>query len=202
MNESEWLADNDPRALVAFVRDRTSARKLRLWACACARRIWPLISEEIGRRAVVVAERFAEGLVGEAELRAVADVFYPCGFYNASYSHPAVRAAHCALYLEHVPEAANWAARARKSHERAAEQTAQIALVHHVFGNPFQPAAVLTPLPPSIPALAAALYAGQDCGFALHDALLDAGDVSLAGHFRTPDHPRGCWALDLLLGKE
>jgi hypothetical protein len=39
----------------------------------------------------------------------------------------------------------------------------------------------------------------------LHDALLDAGcnDEAILAHCRTPDgHVRGCWAIDLLLGKE
>lgn len=36
----------------------------------------------------------------------------------------------------------------------------------------------------------------------LHDALLEAGHVGLAEHFRDPEHPKGCWAMDMILGKE
>jgi hypothetical protein len=39
----------------------------------------------------------------------------------------------------------------------------------------------------------------------LADALEDAGcsDAGLLGHLRSPGpHVRGCWALDLVLGKE
>ena len=51
--------------------------------------------------------------------------------------------------------------------------------------------------------LADALYNGQDCGFALHDALLEAGHPDLAEHFpQEQHHPKGCWGVDLLLGKE
>jgi hypothetical protein len=41
-----------------------------------------------------------------------------------------------------------------------------------------------------------------DCTFALHDALLEAGCGELADHFTEPRHPKGCWALDVILGKE
>jgi hypothetical protein len=51
--------------------------------------------------------------------------------------------------------------------------------------------------------LAESLYAGEDCAFALHDALLEAGHAELAQHFREEKwHPKGCWALDLILGKK
>jgi len=57
--------------------------------------------------------------------------------------------------------------------------------------------------PSTVVQLADALSNGQDCGFALHDALLEAGYPELAQHFRNEiEHPKGCWALDLLLGKE
>jgi len=50
--------------------------------------------------------------------------------------------------------------------------------------------------------LAEAMYNGEECGFALHDALLEAGQVALAVHFQTVSrHWRGCWALDTVLGK-
>jgi len=50
--------------------------------------------------------------------------------------------------------------------------------------------------------LAEAMYAGEQCGYALHDALLEAGQVALAVHFApVPSHWRGCWALDTILGK-
>jgi len=60
------------------------------------------------------------------------------------------------------------------------------------------------PAPPSWPSpvikLAEALYAGEDCSFALHDALLEAGHPELAEHF-AKEHPKGCWVLDLILAK-
>jgi hypothetical protein len=78
----------------------------------------------------------------------------------------------------------------------------QVALIHHLAGNPFQPAVRPEYLPRPVAGLAETLYAGRDVAFALRDALLEAGALELAEHFAQPDHPKGCWALDLILGKE
>jgi hypothetical protein len=63
MTEAEWLACTDPAPMLEFLGDRASSRKLRLFAVACCRRIWPLITEAHCREAVEVAERLADGLV-------------------------------------------------------------------------------------------------------------------------------------------
>lgn len=69
MIESDWFRSADPRAMLSFLAERASERKLRLFYCACCRRVWNLIIDERGRQAVVAAERFAEGLVDESELQ-------------------------------------------------------------------------------------------------------------------------------------
>ena len=74
-------------------------------------------------------------------------------------------------------------------------------LLRHIIGNPFHPASALLDLPSTITRLAEALHACTDCAFALRDALLESGHVELAEHFTERDHPKGCWALDLILGK-
>src|SRR4051794_1910901 len=91
MTEAEWLACDDPEPMLEFLRgkmqgrDRTtpsgivvqvpkypdcrvSGRKLRLFGCACCRRIWHLFPDERCRTAVEAAERFADGLATEREL--------------------------------------------------------------------------------------------------------------------------------------
>lgn len=60
----------------------------------------------------------------------------------------------------------------------------------------------LPQLPSTVVQLAQSQYAGVDCSFALHDALLEADLPELANHFTTAEHPKGCWVLDVLLGKE
>jgi hypothetical protein len=81
----------------------------------------------------------------------------------------------------------------------AVERVEQAKLLREIAGNPFRPLMPREPLPLTVVQLAESLYAGEDCAFALHDALLEAGHTELAEHFREPKHPKGCWALDLIL---
>src|SRR5262249_10761875 len=74
-------------------------------------------------------------------------------------------------------------------------------LFAHIFGDPSHPYPAPESWPPTVRGLAESLYGGEPCHFALHDALLEAGHPQLAGHFREADHPKGCWALDLILDR-
>jgi hypothetical protein len=68
MTEQQWLASSDPDEMLGFLGARVSERKRRLFACACARRVWEFLSRE-GQKAVRVAEKYADGLIGAEELR-------------------------------------------------------------------------------------------------------------------------------------
>lgn len=205
MTEAQWLACDRPGPLLDYLGSRASDRKLRLWACACVRRIAHLIPHPIGRQALAVSERFADGLADQRELLAIADAFYPCGLYNATYDHPATRAAHAPLYRETVGQAAVYAARCRKPAERPGEEAAQAALLRDIFGNPFQP---LPPWPGGVGAtLAQAIY--EDHAFdrlpILADVLEEAGctQLEVVAHCRAGGtHARGCWVVDWLLTRE
>jgi hypothetical protein len=91
----------------------------------------------------------------------------------------------------------------------------QAGLLREVAGNPFRPAEVGARwLTPTVSALAAAAHEDRSLPSGhldlarlavLADALEEAGcaDADLLGHLRAPGpHVRGCWALDLILGKE
>jgi hypothetical protein len=95
-----------------------------------------------------------------------------------------------------------------------AEQGAQIALLCDVCGHPFRPVvAHVGPLVPEVLGLARAAYEDRlvpsgslDATrlVVLADALEESGcaEAGLLGHLRSAGpHVRGCWALDLLLGK-
>jgi hypothetical protein len=70
VTEQEWLEGADPLAMLELLRDGASERKLRLFAVACCRNVWTLMPSATCRRAVEVAERYAEGLADRKELRA------------------------------------------------------------------------------------------------------------------------------------
>ena len=84
----------------------------------------------------------------------------------------------------------------------------QADLVRDLVGNPFRPIAVDTRWRTAdVIGLARAVY--EDRAFErmplLADALMDAGcdDEQVLGHCRGDGpHVRGCWVVDLVLGKE
>ena len=66
MTEQEWSSSTDPEPILAFLRERASERKLRLFACACCRRVWHLLHPN-SRRAIEVMERYVDGQASEGE---------------------------------------------------------------------------------------------------------------------------------------
>src|SRR5215472_6118284 len=89
LSEAEWMAcAGTPGRMVRFLRRRhplknnpSYRRKLRLFACAVCRHLQQLLSARSAARqlaeseqAVAVAERFADGLLGKAELSRVREL--------------------------------------------------------------------------------------------------------------------------------
>jgi hypothetical protein len=91
------------------------------------------------------------------------------------------------------------------------QEARQADLLRCLYGNPFRPAPRIDPRwlawhGGTVPRLAQAVYDGRvfDRLPLLADALEDAGcaDPELLGHLRSGgEHARGCWAVDLILGK-
>jgi hypothetical protein len=81
-------------------------------------------------------------------------------------------------------------------------------LLREIFGNPFRPVALdPTWLTSTVTALAKQMYESGDFSSmpVLADALQDAGcdNADVLDHCRGPGpHVRGCWVVDLVLGKE
>src|SRR5262249_9202244 len=107
MTEAEWLECTDLPRMLKFLRGKVSARKLRLFACACCRRIGHLLGDERSRNAVETAERYADRLAGAGEMCAA-----PAAGWAAAEDQPGMRARNSLEWSARVRarRAAAWAA--------------------------------------------------------------------------------------------
>lgn len=223
MTEAEWLACTDPLPMLDFLRDRATERKLRLFGLACCCRIVRLLTDQRSVNAVLVTDRYLEGTASREELNQ-AEITARRAYENALQTHDNAAFAAVSLAVDDPYHAARSAAAHSAyavAHDRAGDQGSQAALhekyveglasenrwqseaLRHIIGSPFRPYPVPDRWPSTVVQLAAAFTEGKDCGFALHDALLDAGHSELADHFRQEvPHLKGCWSLDLILRKE
>src|SRR5262249_29082458 len=138
MTEEQWLACADPEEMQDFIRDRmrdwirdtATERKLRLFACACARRFWQRLDGP-GRMAVEVSERYADGVATEEELRRAREDATRAA---EETSRAVNRVAAGAAWTPGVWAAwkAGW--EAVKQGEGGTERGAQCALLRDLFG--------------------------------------------------------------------
>lgn len=208
MTEEEWLGASDPIPMVEEY--WYEERKLRLFSVAACRGIRHLLSGS-AQAAVTVAERFADGAATADELIAAGAA---CPITPGSLRDAAAEAAHWAASIKleallcsrdigfavsrEAEGRYNWVNQASKE-----VRAHHCDLLRHIIGNPFRPYPAPSDWPAGVVRLAEALYAGGDIAFALGDALLEAGHPELAAHFRGEVwHPKGCWVLDLLTGRE
>ena len=127
MTEADWNTCCEPETILAFLRDSGTAseRKLRLFACACCRRVWALLSDERGREAVRVAEQFADGLATERQRRA-SEAGAHAGRLAADFAYNAVGAAG------EAQQAAAWATRVAVAAAAATKQAIDPAAAYAV----------------------------------------------------------------------
>ncbi|OAI50592.1 hypothetical protein AYO44_17680 [Planctomycetaceae bacterium SCGC AG-212-F19] len=218
MTEQEWLectdrlfADPQPQKMLEFLRDKASHRKLRLFACACCRRI-DIWLNDLSKRAVEVAEQFAGGLVSEQACIDCRDAAYDPRQESDHGSQPAYSSAvySAAGPRENFIVSAGYAARNCRLVNvfSGTESNIQMNLLRDIFCNPFKPVSIdRSWLTSTVVSLAQAIY--DERAFermpVLADALEEAGytSVEILEHCRQPGvHVRGCWLIDLLLQKE
>jgi hypothetical protein len=219
MTEKEWLNSSNPDEMLLFLggTGRASERKLRLFAIACCRCMWHMIRNERTRRAVKTAERFVDGLAKENELQAAwAEAMTVCWFRgtsNRAAGDAAATAAQVATTVMAVPEV-GIVLRGVMQALRHAENGNLSIFLRDIFFNPFRPkpaipAVVLAWNSGCVVKLASSMYEEKDFSQermgVLADALEEAGvtNEDVLAHLRSPGpHSRGCWAVDLVLGKE
>ena len=218
MTGAEWLACTDPQPMLEYLRGKASERKLRLFACAFGRAVRDS-QHQLGPSTVAVAERYADGLASDQDLASegrrwasspeemgpVAPSAY-AGAWGAVDSLTRYERLwrHDPVSYSCIPADAVL----RRS----------ALLLRDIFGNPFRPspplpAAILVWNDGTICRLAEGIYEERQMPggtldtarlAVLADALEEAGcaDADLLAHLRSGGgHLRGCWAVDLLLGK-
>jgi hypothetical protein len=226
MTEEEWLACTDPEKMLEALRagGLLPERKARLFGAACCRRIWHLLDEGPARTAVEVAELYADGRAEDGELAGAVSGLdaAPGGTYLPEVSLG--QAVRSALFLD-AESAAYYAAFSASCRDGSGkfvsflgavddELGVQSGLLRDLWGNPFRLITLLpTWLTPQVVALARAAYEERELPGGtldlarlaiLADALEEAGgdQADILDHLRGPGpHVRGCWAVDLLLGK-
>jgi hypothetical protein len=222
MTCDDWQTCRDLDTLLTYARRRGhfSDRKRRLFACACCRKLGRLLPEA-HRRALAVAERFADGLASRDELTDA---------YWAAYHDPATLTNHAAwaacaaanpsdvLSQTHLSAVSLYAANAlsdplwpppsgpyNSSPAWHAERARHRALLRDVVPPP---GAVRLDLRASPAAVAVARWIYEEQHFddlpILADALEEAGVAGeVMEHCRQPgEHVRGCWVVDALLKRE
>ncbi|WP_232069588.1 hypothetical protein [Gemmata massiliana] len=226
--EEAWLACTAADDLLSRAADlhyrrgnhELSERKLRLFGCACCRLLWLQIPAAASRAAVVAAERYADGSVGEGELAAACEAAAEFRL-STEYSKnaPTWAAASIArgvddewLYRTHISDIIEAVLKAIEyrpfGFDTEMMEATLCQLFRDIFGNPFRPVA-FSPSWRTATAitLAAQMYESRDFGAMpiLADALQDAGcnSAEVLDHCRGDGpHVRGCWIVDLVLGKE
>jgi hypothetical protein len=220
VTEAEWLACDDPRTMLAPLQGRASGRKLWLFVAACWRHA-AHDSTRWARGVLAVLERHAdEQAQGEAarpgrdRAGVAARTTMRLLDGTARFGPGAAGAAGEGSWPRALLAAVTSVfARGRGDARPVGEsRRARAALLRCVAGNPFRPAAAIDPgwlawNGGTVRKLAEGVYDERafDRLPILADALEDAGctDRELVGHLRGPGpHVRGCWAVDLLLGKE
>jgi hypothetical protein len=203
MTEEDWLTCPDPEPMLRLLMQyKASSRKLRLFAIACARRVWAPSATDRELEVLDLALLMADGRAPDQDLWMTR---------SRVYDHPIAGLLSWATNVADEVSLAAASARGRSVRSRAflAERVAQTELLREVFGNPLRPV-VIEPAwlewhQYLIRDLARGIY--EDRTFQrlpiLADALEDAdcAEQALLDHLRAPGpHFRGCWAVDPLIG--
>lgn len=213
MDEKQWQSCRVPDAMLSFLltSGKGCERKFRLFAVACYRRIWHLLTDERARNVVEVAEKYADKRVGSRKLRAAAskaELDRSLRVYAAARNgeEAARGSSHAAAYVVVA------AAPVLEGGVFVNELRDQTNLLRDLFGqSPFRSlpavdAGWLRWSDATVPKIAQGVYDErrfEDLPI-LADALEDAGcaNEDLLAHCRSAgEHVRGCWAVDLLLGR-
>ena len=221
MTETEWLAAIDPMPMLKHLGDRTSNRKRRLFCHFCCQMVRDYLDDR-GRASLDIAGEYPDFPACRPQLEAALCIMenviqdrIGTGNLSVIDAEIAVRnlcrpdegtacigtAFLIANTLSGINPCDPW-----DSVERCTSLR-QTRAVRCIFGNPFRTAAIDPSwLTSDVQTLATSIY--QERVFdripILADALQDAGcdHEDILNHCRQAgEHVRGCWVVDLILGK-
>lgn len=199
-----------------------------LAACAFARSVEHLLTDQRSRDAIETAERFADGEATEEEVRAAEDAAravqsetrFDAEGYAATTACTAIRSARTnnsawaiqtavwarlAAEPEVAPKTISEAAEITRAAVEASGGPAinEAEAAQHSILDCLLPPRIQSTFPPFIKGLATTIYAKRDWGLMLilADALEDLELYEMAAHCRTKTHAKGCFVLDSIMGK-
>jgi hypothetical protein len=141
MTEAEWLRCDDPDKMLKFVRGKAGERKLRLFACACCRRRWHRLRDERSRKAVEVAERYADGEAEEQELNSARrEAIEVANALHAPFGHGRAERAKRVAYTAGLAASVGWDALVGAA--EALSASSQCKILRDIFGNLFRPVTI------------------------------------------------------------
>jgi hypothetical protein len=213
MSDEDWVYCVEPQEMLTLIRLDASMRKLHLFAAASWDYFSPLFSDPVCLRAINLLDRRAESNLPARDrkemVRALRGAIPAAGASGDGQAHD-YHYLVMMLYRELVSTrpAVHSVLATGKRHERLAQRDYQVRLFRDIFKNPFRHIA-FDPKWRTADRLGVARAIYDDPAFdrlpILADALLDAGcdDEPILEHCRGPGpHVRGCWVVDLVLGKE
>jgi hypothetical protein len=227
MTEQEWLCSGDPEPMLEFLGARATARKLTLFAIACCREVFFLTKDHRVKHAALLGEYVADAQGPLEELNQLLLNLQAAGDHLGAWTvvvpmwarsrnsllHVGLFNLASAVASHTVPEVATteeswdmpWDPAWRGAYLR--EKAKQARLLREVIASPFLPMTLDTDrVTCHVQSLAEFIYHARafDRLPILADALEDAGcdNVDILNHCRQGgEHVRGCWPVDLILGK-
>jgi hypothetical protein len=227
MDEKQWLSCREPPILIdymsanGFFHHKSAPRRRRLFGCACCLRLQRHLSKQ-GRKLLAIAERLAERDLTKARWKSAEEKNQISGSVNIFDAQSTMDLAAHSLLCADIKKASSGVAQycliaigseesslGRKRKPILLEANAQADLIRDIFGIPW----VVIPLKAdprwltsNVVDLSRAIYEERafDKMPILADALMDAGcdrEEILSHCHSTAPHVRGCWVVDLLLGK-
>jgi hypothetical protein len=229
MTEEEWLAAADPKRLLDFLRWKASERKLRLALCGALNLFSSSVVADWIMGSRVVAENHADGLLSNRELNtfrsglpvpAVGDQeAWRRRYFSGLLLCPKKKLfSSCEALLAYAVRARIsvhagpvWVWQKHRETRIALlkrERPIIVQFLRDIFGNPFRPLTFAAEWRTDTAlSLTRGMYESRDFSAMpiLADALQDAGcdNEDILSHCRGDGpHVRGCWVVDLVLGKE